>query len=190
MMFLNKLANWYFTRRALPYWMVLLIDCLICYLSGLFAFWLYYRGAVTLGNLGILTKTILMYMVFNLIGFRIFRTYFGIIRYSSFVDLMHVAMAQGVSLVIAEVMHYVVYSWQLQFVRLEGRQIVAMYVVATIGMMIFRVLVKTVYDVVFASDTGQRTLIYGVRDGGVALAKAIRNEKPARFLLKGFILSR
>ena len=187
MMFLNKLANWYFTRRALPYWMVLLIDCLICYLSGLFAFWLYYRGAVTLGNLGILTKTILMYMVFNLIGFRIFRTYFGIIRYSSFVDLMHVAMAQGVSLVIAEVMHYVVYSWQLQFVRLEGRQIVAMYVVATIGMMIFRVLVKTVYDVVFASDTGQRTLIYGVRDGGVALAKAIRNEKPARFLLKGFI---
>ena len=187
MMFLNKLANWYFTRRALPYWMVLLIDCLICYLSGLFVFWLYYRGAVTLGNLGILTKTILMYMVFNLIGFRIFRTYFGIIRYSSFVDLMHVAMAQGVSLVIAEVMHYVVYSWQLQFVRLEGRQIVAMYVVATIGMMIFRVLVKTVYDVVFASDTGQRTLIYGVRDGGAALAKAIRNEKPARFLLKGFI---
>lgn len=187
MMFLNKLANWYFTRRALPYWMVLLIDCLICYLSGLFVFWLYYRGAVTLGNLGILSKTILLYMVFNLIGFRIFRTYFGIIRYSSFVDLMHVAMAQGVSLIIAEVMHYVVYGWQLQFVRLEGRQIVAMYVVATIGMMIFRVLVKTVYDVVFASDTGQRTLIYGVRDGGAALAKAIRNEKPARFLLKGFI---
>ena len=79
MMFLNKLANWYFTRRALPYWMVLLIDCLICYLSGLFVFWLYYRGAVTLGNLGILSKTILLYMVFNLIGFRIFRTYFGII---------------------------------------------------------------------------------------------------------------
>lgn len=187
MKFINKLANWYFTRRALPYWMVLLIDCLICYLSGLFVFWLYYRGAVTLGNLGILSKTILLYMVFNLIGFRLFRTYSGIIRYSSFVDLMHVAMAQGVSLIIAEVMHYVVYGWQLQFVRLEGRQIVAMYVVATIGMMIFRVLVKTVYDVVFASDTGQRTLIYGVRDGGAALAKAIRNEKPARFLLKGFI---
>ena len=187
MIFIDKLANWYFTRRALPYWMILLIDCLICYLSGLFVFWLYYRGAVTLGNLSILSKTILMYMVFNLIGFRIFHTYSGIIRYSSFVDLLHVAMAQGVSLVIAEVMHYVVYGWQLQFVRLEGRQIVAMYVVATIGMMIFRVLVKTVYDVVFASDTGQRTLIYGVRDGGAALAKAIRNEKPARFLLKGFI---
>ena len=184
---LSKLASWYFTRRALPYWMVLLIDCLICYFSGIFVFWLYYRGAVTLGNILILSKTILMYMVFNLIGFRIFHTYSGIIRYSSFVDLMHVAMAQGVSLFIAEVMHYVVYSWQLQFVRLEGRQIVAMYVVATIGMMIFRVLVKTVYDVVFASDTGQRTLIYGVRDGGAALAKAIRNEKPTRFLLKGFI---
>ena len=87
---LSKIASWYFTRRALPYWMVLLIDCLICYFSGIFVFWLYYRGAVTLGNILILSKTILMYMVFNLIGFRIFHTYSGIIRYSSFVDLMHV----------------------------------------------------------------------------------------------------
>ena len=84
MKFINKLANWYFTRRALPYWMVLLIDCLICYLSGLFVFWLYYRGAVTLGNLGILSKTILLYMVFNLIGFRLFRTYSGITATSKY----------------------------------------------------------------------------------------------------------
>lgn len=185
--FLTKITNWYFTRRALPYWMILVIDCLICYLSGLFVFWLYYRGAVTLGNLGLLSKTVLVYMVFNLIGFRLFRTYTGIIRYSSFVDLMHVACAMGVSLVAAEIMHYVIYYWNLSFVRLEGRQIVAMYVLAAAGMMAVRVLVKTIYDVVYSGDTGKRTLIYGVLDGGIGLAKNIRNEKPTRFLLKGFI---
>lgn len=183
----DKIINWYFSRNALPYWCVLLIDCLICYLSGILVFWLYYHGAVTLGNIVLLTKTILMYMIFNLVGFRVFRTYSGIIRYSSIVDLQRVVLAQLLSLLIAEVMHYVVYHWNLEFVRLEGRQIVAMYIVTSVGMILFRVLVKTIYDVMFSSDKGIRTFIYGVKDGGIGLAKNIINEKPARFLLKGFI---
>ena len=183
----DKLFNWYLSVNALPYWVVLGMDILICYLSGIFVFWLYYHGAVALGNIALLTKTILMYMVFNLIGFKLFRTYSGIIRYSSFVDLQRVGMAMLLSLGIAEAMHYVVYHWNLEFVRLEGRQIAAMYLVATIGMMAFRILTKSLYDVLFNTDKGMRTLIYGVRDGGVGLAKIIRSERPCRFLLKGFI---
>ncbi|MCR5077505.1 MAG: polysaccharide biosynthesis protein [Prevotella sp.] len=184
---INKLLDWYFSINALPYWVILVVDCLICYLSGIFVFWLYYHGAVALGNIVLLSKTIFMYMVFNLIGFRIFRTYSGIIRYSSFVDLQRVSLAMLLSCAIAEVMHYVIYYWDLEFVRLEGRQIAAMYLVATIGMIAFRVLVKSIYDVLFNTDKGLRTLIYGVKDGGVGLAKGIRSEKPSRFHLKGFI---
>ena len=183
----DKLFNWYLSVNALPYWVVLGMDILICYLSGIFVFWLYYHGAVALGNIALLTKTIFMYMVFNLIGFKLFRTYSGIIRYSSFVDLQRVGMAMLLSLGIAEAMHYVVYHWNLEFVRLEGRQIAAMYLVATIGMMAFRILTKSLYDVLFNTDKGMRTLIYGVRGGGVGLAKIIRSERPCRFLLKGFI---
>ena len=183
----DKLFNWYLSVNALPYWVVLGMDILICYLSGIFVFWLYYHGAVALGNIALLTKTIFMYMVFNLIGFKLFHTYSGIIRYSSFVDLQRVGLAMLLSLGIAEAMHYVVYHWNLEFVRLEGRQIAAMYLVATIGMMAFRILTKSLYDVLFNTDKGMRTLIYGVRDGGVGLAKIIRSERPCRFLLKGFI---
>ena len=179
----DKLFNWYLSVNALPYWVVLGMDILICYLSGIFVFWLYYHGAVALGNIALLTKTIFMYMVFNLIGFKLFRTYSGIIRYSSFVDLQRVGLAMLLSLGIAEAMHYVVYHWNLEFVRLEGRQIAAMYLVATIGMMAFRILTKSLYEVLFNTDKGMRTLIYGVRDGGVGLAKIIRSERPCRFLL-------
>ena len=189
MNFIEKLTNWYFSKNALPYWSVLILDCLICYFSGIFVFWLYYHGAVTLGNIGILSKTIFVYMIFNLIGFKVFRTYSGIFRYSSFVDLQRVASAMALSCIIAEIVHYLIYpmhqSWR--FVPLQGRQILAMYVVATILMWAVRVLVKTLYDVSFSSDKGKRTLIYGVRDGGVGLAKNIRNEKPARFQLNGFV---
>lgn len=183
----DKLLNWYLSMNALPYWVILAIDIVICYLSGLFVFWLYYHGAVSPQHIVLLTKTIFMYMIFNLIGFKIFRTYSGIIRYSSFVDLQRVVLAMCLSLVIAEAMHYVVYHWNLEFVRLQGRQIAAMYLVATIGMMAFRILTKSIYDVLFNTDKGIRILIYGVKDGGVGLAKSIRTDKPRKFLLKGFI---
>lgn len=188
MKILRRIVDWYFSRNALPYWTVLIVDCLICYFSGILVFWLYYRGAVTLGNISILTRTILVYMCFNLIGFRVFHTYTGIIRYSSFVDLQRVAYAMSMSCVIAEIAHYAIYNWDLNFVRLQGRQIFLMYFIATILMWAVRILVKTLYDVVFSSQHGMRTLVYGVQEGGVAMAKMIRNSKPAKFQLKGFIM--
>ena len=184
---IEKLWNWYLSANALPYWVILAIDILICYFSGIFVFWLYYHGAVAFGNIALLSKTIFVYMIFNLIGFKLFHTYSGIVRYSSFVDLQRVGLAMLLSWVIAEGMHYVIYYWDLNFIRLEGRQIAAMYLVATIGMISFRIVVKSVYDVVFNTGNAMRTLIYGVNGGGIGLAKSIRIVKPQKFALKGFI---
>lgn len=184
---IEKLWNWYLSANALPYWVILAIDIFICYFSGLFVFWLYSHGALAWSYIALFSKTILIYMIFNLIGFRIFHTYSGIIRYSSFVDLQRVGLAMLSSLIVAEAMHYVIYYWDLDFIRLQGRQIAAMYLVATIGMMLFRIVVKSLYDVVFSTDNAMRTLIYGVNGGGIGLAKSIRIVKPQKFALKGFI---
>lgn len=184
---IEKLWNWYLSANALPYWVILAIDIFICYFSGLFVFWLYSHGALAWSYIALFSKTILIYMIFNLIGFRIFHTYSGIIRYSSFVDLQRVGLAMLSSLIVAEAMHYVIYYWDLDFIRLQGRQIAAMYLVATIGMMLFRIVVKSLYDVLFNTGGGMRTLIYGVKDGGIDLAKSIRSSKPNKFTLKGFI---
>ena len=37
MNFLQNLARWYFSRRALPYWAVLIMDCLTVFFSGCLA---------------------------------------------------------------------------------------------------------------------------------------------------------
>ncbi|MFC2457180.1 MAG: polysaccharide biosynthesis protein, partial [Prevotella intermedia] len=175
------------TKNALPYWVVLAIDIFICYLSGILVFWFYYHGAVDLSNLSILTRTIFVYMVFALVGFRVFKTYSGIIRYSSFVDLQRVGLAMLLSLVIAEVMHYVIYSWDIKFVRFQGRQIAVMYLVATIGLVVFRILVKAIYDAYLNPNRRIRTLIYGVKEGGIGIANNICNDRNTNFILKGFI---
>ena len=126
-------------------------------------------------------------MVFALVGFRVFKTYSGIIRYSSFVDLQRVGLAMLLSLVIAEVMHYVMYSWDIKFVRFQGRQIAVMYLVATIGLVVFRILVKAIYDAYLNPNRRIRTLIYGVKEGGIGIANNICNDRNTNFMLKGFI---
>lgn len=187
MKIIDKIFQWYFTKNALPYWVVLAIDIFICYLSGILVFWFYYHGAVDFSNLSILTRTIFVYMVFALVGFRVFKTYSGIIRYSSFVDLQRVGLAMLLSLVIAEVMHYVIYSWDIKFVRFQGRQIAVMYLVATIGLVVFRILVKAIYDAYLNPNRRIRTLIYGVKEGGIGIANNICNDRNTNFILKGFI---
>ena len=111
-------------------------------------------------------------MVFNLIGFRIFHTYAGVVRYSSFVDLRRIAYAMAVSCVIAEVMHYPLYflflnirdsMHKIVFYPLAGRYILLMYIIALIMMWTWRVLVKTIFDVSYKKDKAMRTLVYGVR---------------------------
>lgn len=187
MKIIEKIFEWYFTKNALPYWVILAIDIFICYVSGILVFWFYYHGAVDFSNLSILTKTIFAYMVFALVGFRVFKTYSGIIRYSSFVDLQRVGLAMLLSLFIAEVMHYVMYSWDIKFVRFQGRQIAVMYLVATIGMVVFRILVKAIYDAYLSPNRKIETLIYGVKEGGIGIANNICNDRNTKFLLKGFI---
>ena len=187
MKIIDKIFEWYFTKNALPYWVILAIDIFICYVSGILVFWFYYHGAVDFSNLSILTKTIFAYMVFALVGFRVFKTYSGIIRYSSFVDLQRVGLAMLLSLFIAEVMHYVMYSWDIKFVRFQGRQIAVMYLVATIGMVVFRILVKAIYDAYLSPNRKIETLIYGVKEGGIGIANNICNDRNTKFLLKGFI---
>ena len=186
---INKIVNWYFSKNSLPYWCILLLDCLICFFSGVFVCWLFFKGAQTLGNIIPISRTLLLYMVFNVLGFKMFHTYAGIIRYSSFVDLQRVAYAMAFACFCVIIIHYPILFWNKGnvFVPLHSRHILSIYLVSTILLWAVRVIVKTVYDISFGTEGGLRTLVYGVRDGGIGIAKNIRNQKPARFRLKGFI---
>ena len=187
-----KLLDWYFTKNALPYWMVLLADIVICFLSGLFVSWLMFRGFGVIHNIDHIIKTLLLYSVFNVIAFKTFHTYFGIIRYSSFIDLIKVVKAMFLAFVIVLVVQYFIILpnpqiFQSHLIPLRFRHITLIYLMSTISMWTLRVLVKTLYDVFINNKSGMPTLVYGVKDGGVGLAKNIRNSDDSRFLLKGFI---
>ena len=185
---ISKVINWYFRRNALPYWLILILDCLIIYFSALFVYWLFFRGAHTQQHFYTITNIMAVYIAISVVFFRIFSTYSGIIRYSSFVDLQRVAMANMCSLFVCFLLHYWVYRWPSAiFEPLTTRHLVGTFVVATALMWAERVLVKILYDVVSNKEVAQNVLIYGVSDGGVALAKSIRSQRPVKYVLRGFL---
>ncbi len=183
-----NLPKWYISRNALPYWCILIADLIIGYLSGILVFWFYYRGAVTLGNILPLSKTIGVYLLFFLVGFRAFHTYSGIIRYSSVDDLRRICYAQALSCMLAEAFHYAVYAFHLPLVPLEGRQVFLMFVISTALMWGLRILVKALYEQAMGKNATHNVLIYGIHYGAVALASSIRgNVSGKKFRLRGFI---
>ena len=184
----SKLLKWYFSRNALPYWVIFLVDSITIYLSGFFVFWLFNRGYETLVRSSQLSNVMLIYVVLSWIGMRLFHTYSGIVRFSSFVDLTRVAYASILSLVLSVAAHYIVNLLpNTYFEPLHAYQLIAIFLIATLVMWGVRVMVKTLYEVLTHDKHGLRVLVYGSMTGGVSLAKSIRTEVPQRFQLKGFI---
>jgi len=185
---LNKLINWYFTKRALPYWCLFLFDMLIVMLSALGTYWVSNRTGVMFAERFQVLYTTLTFSALSGIGAYLFKTYSGVLRYSSFVDLMRVAYANGVSLVLALVVSWVAENENIEaLAALNQTQTVITFVVSTMLMGGVRVLVKTLYDVTTSDKRAQRALIYGALSGGVGIAKNIRSQNPRRFNLCGFI---
>lgn len=140
-----------------------------------------------MGNIVPLCETMLIYTLLGIIGFRVFRTYAGVIRYSSFVDLQRVGCAMLLNFIIAFAVHYGICRSSWHLIHLTGRQLIFIYLLAMLCMWAFRVLVKSVYDVAINDSKGQRTLIFGIREGGVGIGKSIRNQHSSGYYLVGFL---
>ena len=184
----DKILNWYFTKNSLPYWIILLIDCAIVMFSGVLTYWIFNDAVTLFENTLQVINTVMIFVLLSIPGFRIFHTYSGFMRYSSFVDLMRVAYCNGVTFVLAWIAEH--FTCELPcdlFVCYNTTSIFLIFIIATLLMWALRIFVKTLYDVAFSNTRAMRILIYGAMSGGVGLAKYIRSQRPRKYVVKGFI---
>ncbi len=188
MNFTNKLINWYFNKKSLPYWCVFMFDCAIVFFSFLLVYQQTYGGAKTLSVLWQLCSMCAIYAIFYAVGFKMFHTYDGILRYSSFVDLQRVGYASLVGCVLSYLGHFVMLQFDyFQNVYVGGREIALASLISVLLLWAVRVLVKTVYDVSIDTFNARPTVILGIDEGGIGLAKLVRNDKSLRMRLFGFV---
>ena len=186
---LRKLCNWYFSRKALPYWGILAMDCTIVFLSGLFVYYLQHGGLAVTQHFWQVTFGLCVCLVVYVIAFFIFHTYHGVMRYSGFVDLHRVAYSTATASIGVCILHQIQvhggFTPYLLIPRFESSLL--LFIVATMLMWCLRVFVKSLHDISRGDDSIQKVFIYGCMQGGIALAKSIRNEYPQRYRLRGFI---
>lgn len=184
----RKFTDWYFSRKSLPYWCIFWIDCAVIFISYLFIYQQINSGAKALGILGQLSMFFAIFTLFHAIGFRIFHTYDGILRYSSFIDLQRVFYAVTFGAVLSAITKNMLLSTHFfPGVEIEYRNIVLGALISTLVLWAIRVITKTIFDVSLSDYNIKHAFIYGVKEGGIGLAKQIKNSKPMKFKLMGFI---
>ena len=182
----KDLAHWYFSKKAMPYWGVLLLDSLIVVGAGFFVSMLTEGMVRTILQWDELLLEMLMYLVCYIIGFRLLHTYSGVIRYSSFVDLQRVGFACLVGLILSLGMRLLLV--QLGIHPLLGYyDLMATFLLVTLLMWLLRVQVKFLFDLGFNSRRAKRVFVYGTKHGGISLAKSIRSAENSHFVLAGFV---
>ena len=189
MSLLQKISNWYFTKKALPYWCILVIDCAVVVFSGYLGYYLTLGGDSFASNFWPMTSGLLVGLVPFIIAFRVFHTYSGIVRYSSFVDLQKVAIATflgALSCWALGVLSDEIWPDREYILFPKLSEVIVMFVSGTLFLWVERVLVKRLFDS-FHLDNAIPVAIYGTKAGGISIAKSIIAVKDKKYSLQAFI---
>ena len=183
---IGRISSWYFTKDALPYWCVLLFDCMVVIGCGLFCYIIDHGATATANTFWPLMGTLIFYLLFYLIGFRAFHTYSGVMRYTSFADIHRVAFANLIGVGLIAILRQF-FSFDQWFVPIRMRELAITFVLATVIMWSVRMIVKYMYEYYKTDQDARGVFIYGVKTGGLSIARALSSPSNTTFKLKGFI---
>ena len=182
----KDLLKWYFSQRALPYWSILLLDSAFVLFSGLLAYTVHHGAEQTSEVFVPLVWTLGVFLVCFVISFRIFHTYDGVMRFSSFRDLMRVTSAVVCAIVLVFLVQLLLSGggWLLAFSTAD----VILFGLFTVAFMwTIRVWVKTLYEESLHRPNREPAFILGVKTGGVALAKNMNSSGDSPYKVAGFV---
>ncbi len=185
---MNKVIEPLFSKRVSPRIYVFIFDTLLVLLSSFVAYYFHYGFAAFANDIEIDTVISVILLVFiNWISFLLFKTYWGVLRFSVFSDIMRILLALSVSYISA-------FSLLLLF---DATNIVTefpitvfwgSYVLNVMLMSLSRVFVKEFHDKLSSKNNlTVPIMIYGTKEGGTILAKALKGNRDSSFELKGFI---
>lgn len=183
----RKLFDWYLSREALPYWCVLLVDCLIVTFCGVLGLCAQYGLSNVLNHALSVVFLVFFYLVFYIIGFRSQHTYSGIIRYSSFTDLARIGLAMTIGSLLSFAASLV--QKYFGFFAPSWYVFLFVFILGTFLILLSRIVGRLVY-VSYRTANGQgiqNVFVYGTMQGGISIAKGVLDDPSPRFRVRGFI---
>lgn len=188
-MILQRISNWYFTKKALPHLCILLIDCAIVAFSGYVGYYIDKDGDIFVDSFWQITFGLMVGLVPFIVAFRLLHTYSGIVRYSSFVDLQRVMIATfsgSVACYLLGLGINVIWPEQHTIMVPDLQTVFIIFVGSSLFLWVERVVVKRLFDS-FNLDNATPVAIYGTKAGGISIAKSITAVKDKKYSLQAFI---
>ena len=183
----HKIFHRYLSAKVLPIWTILLIDVLIIVVSSLLAYALRYDFRSIFLESSTIDKTIVWTVIVNLVFFRVFRTYSNVLRFSSYIDIMRIFVSLTVSYALLMISSVLLASYL--DIRLAPVSVLFMaYIISFAIMSCSRIVVKMFYELLnFDGSHSANVFIYGAKEAGVNIAKALRVNLRNHYRLRGFI---
>ena len=173
----------------LPRWIILSIDFWVLVASFLFSY-LLFRGT---GLNFVLTpywkELLFFFLVMNVFSFWLFRTYSGIIRHSSYIDVVTLLFSQ-VSILVFFLIFNLIYEWNFEEKAFLNTALFFNTVFTFCGLFLYRVIVKRTFELYFSYSSKNklvRVIIYGTDTNAISVANALNFETPARFEVIAFV---
>ena len=174
----------------LPRWCILLLDLLLCTIAFWLSMWIgsgifrYVPESEELYSLGV---QYLIVMGVQLLAFWAFRTYTGIIRFSTFIDMVKVLGANLSAGVIVMLFNYVM-DLTTHSHPVLNTLVLTYMPIAFVLLFAIRVSVKIIGEMIEHSGSGSpRVMIYGTKYAGVSIAKMLRSAGNTPYHPVGFI---
>ncbi|WP_126651992.1 polysaccharide biosynthesis protein [Chryseobacterium aureum] len=179
--------------RYLPRWIILVIDIIILVISLFLSTYIiekitkqefiYHEDKSVIFAFIILMNTAFMY---------VFKTYAGIIRHSTFIDLFKLLISCFCTMLVIGTIN-ILYFWVTGSKFILTPYLILYFVISFMGLFLFRLYVKEFFHIVREyrrSALKKRILVLGIDEQSIAIARAILDNPSLPYQVVGFLTQR
>ncbi len=184
---LERLTSHYLTKKALPYWYIIIIDCMIIFTAGMVSTYISNGANGLVHHFWHYVRTWIFVTPLFMIGMKCFHTYSGVLRYTTTIDFVKIFMSQVIGGMLLLILKYIMMDNGSIIANLRIMQICTMLVLSITGQWGIRIALRYAYEASISDKKTKRVFIYGAREGGVAIARSIKNNPLSEYKVVGFV---
>ena len=185
----NKIKNLLFSLNYLPRWMVFFMDVFLTIISSQISYIIVRSLRVKFYDTLDVPSRYGIVVLVNIFFFIVFKTYSGILRYSTFIDgikLLYSTVCTFFTLVLINYSTYYFIGEKIYLLPSLGID----FIITFSALLLFRVFIKVVYEnisIYEKNSKAQRAVVYGTDANAISVVTALQSEKIKRFQIVGFI---
>ena len=185
----NKIKNLLFSLNYLPRWMVFFMDVFLTIISSQISYIIVRSLRVKFYDTLDVPSRYGIVVLVNIFFFIVFKTYSGILRYSTFIDglkLLYATICTFFTLVLINYSTYYFIGKKIYLLPQLGID----FIITFSALLLFRVFIKLVYEnisIYEKNSKAQRAVVYGTDANAISVVTALQSEKIKRFQIVGFI---